>query len=153
LTDAGATPCGLAARDVLRLEAAYPLYGHELDDKHTPAESGTGWATRIAKEGFIGSDALILQRRAGIKDVLIGLAVVDPPNAIVRDGHPIFAADGETAVGAITSGTLSPTLGKGIAMARVARQYSKLGLSLIVQVRDRQVVAEVVKVPFYRNGV
>ncbi len=149
----GAVPCGLGARDVLRLEAAYPLYGHELDDTHTPLESGTGWATKLNKGEFIGRDALLQQKQNGVAAKLVGLKMVEPPNAIPREGLSVLSRENACPVGSITSGTLSPSLGCGIAMARVGVDLAMPGTRLQVDVRGRMVGAEVVKMPFYRNGV
>jgi aminomethyltransferase len=152
LSELGAIPCGLGARDVLRLEAAYPLYGHELDSSHTPYESGTGWAVKLKKGQFVGSDALLKQREAGVPTVLVGLTMTDPSNAIAREGYAVLAGDSEP-VGQITSGTLSPTVGRGIAMGRVNRPNAAIGSRLNVDIRGRSVGADVTKLPFYRNGV
>ena len=153
LVERGAVPCGLGARDVLRLEAAYPLYGHELDEMHTPFESGTSWATKLAKGEFIGSHALVKQKQNIILERLVGIRMIEPRNAIARDGYSIYDASGEGPVGSVTSGTLSPTVGQGIAMARVQHRLSKPGTEVQVEIRGRKAKAEVVKLPFYRNGV
>ena len=149
----GGVPCGLGSRDVLRLEAAYPLYGHELDEMHTPLESGTGWATKLTKGMFVGSAEVKKQKQNGVLERLVGLRLMEPKNAIARDGYSIYNAEGEGPVGNITSGTLSPTVGYGIAMARVQHALSKPGTQVQVDIRGRKAIAEVVKLPFYRNGV
>ncbi len=153
LVERGAVPCGLGARDVLRLEAAYPLYGHELDELHTPFESGTAWATKLTKGEFVGSHALVKQKQEPILERLVGVRMIEPRNAIARDGYSIYDAAGEGPIGSVTSGTLSPTVGQGIAMARVQHRLSKPGTELQVEIRGRKAKAEVVKLPFYRNGV
>lgn len=146
---AGCTPCGLGARDVLRLEAAYPLYGHELDDTHTPYESGTGWAVKTKKGAFVGRDALVSQRATGVPAQLVGLQMDE--RAIPRDGYPVFQ-DGRP-IGTVTSGTYSPTVKAGIAMARVQREHAAPGTKVSIDIRGRQAGAQVVPLPFYRNGV
>ena len=153
LAESGAIPCGLGARDVLRLEAAYPLYGHELDEMHTPFESGTSWATKLAKGEFVGSHALVKQKQNTILERLVGIRMTEPRNAIARDGYSIYDASGEGPIGSVTSGTLSPTTGQGIAMARVQHRLSKPGTEVQIEIRGRKAKAEIVKMPFYRNGV
>ncbi len=148
-----AVPCGLGARDVLRLEAAYPLYGHELDEMHTPAESGTYWATKMLKGEFIGRSSLEKQLAAGVAETIVGIKMVDPPNSIPREGCALFLPDVEGPIGVVTSGTLSPMAGCGIAMARLRVEASTLGTDLLVDIRGRRVPARLVKLPFYRNGV
>ena len=147
LSSAGATPAGLGARDVLRLEAAYSLYGHELDAEHSPHTSGVGWAVKPKKGDFIGRDALV----AGKMQQLVGLKM--DQRAIPRELFPVFAADGTTPVGAVTSGTFSPTVKAGIAMARLSADASPLGTRVQVDIRGRLAGATVVPLPFYCNGV
>ncbi len=118
---------------MLRFEAAYPLYGHELDEMHTPFESGTAWATKLAKGEFVGSHALVKQKQDTILERLVGIRMTEPRNAIARDGYSIYDSAGEGPIGSVTSGTLSPTSGQGIAMARVQHRLSKPGTE--VQVR------------------
>ena len=151
IANAGATPCGLGARDVLRLEAAYPLYGHELDAEHSPLESGVGWAVKTKKGDFIGRDALITARNEGPPQKLVGLRMDE--RAIPRDGYPVIAADGGAPVGAVTSGTFSPILKLGIAMARLNNAFAEIGTLVQVDIRGRRAGATVVSLPFYRNGV
>lgn len=150
-TAAGAVPAGLGARDVLRLEAAYPLYGHELDAEHSPWESGVGWAVKTKKGEFIGRNAVATGRAAGIAQQLVGLRMDE--RAIPREQFCVYAANGETAIGAITSGTFSPTVKAGIAMARVDTASSVPGTPVKVDIRGRRAAATVVPLPFYRNGV
>ena len=144
---AGVTPAGLGARDVLRLEAAYPLYGHELDDTNFPAASGTGWAVKMKKGEFIGRDAL----QAGTPaEQLVGIRMEG--RAIPREHYAVTDAAGRR-VGETTSGTWSPTLKAGIAMARLHSEAAAPGTDVFVDIRGRQAPAKVVKLPFYRNGV
>jgi aminomethyltransferase len=146
----GAAPCGLAARDVLRLEAAYPLYGHELTMNETPVGLGLGWAIKTSKPDFIGRNDIIKRAQDGIREQLVGLTMT-AQNAIPREGQIIFPAALEDPIGRVTSGTLSPTLGKGIALARIGAGFAEIGTSLIVDIRGRKAEAIVTKLPFYRG--
>ncbi len=143
LLHAGAQPCGLGARDTLRLEAAMPLYGHELSENIDPLTAGLGFAVKLDKPDFIGKEALM---RLGTPDrVRVGIKVTG--RGIVREHEPVFV--GDTQVGQTTSGTHCPTLGVGCAMAYVDRAYSALGTAVEVEVRSRRVAAEIVSLPFY----
>ena len=144
---AGLRPCGLGARDTLRLEAGMPLYGNELDRDTNPYEANLGRVVKLEKGEFIGRAALEAVKEAGPARKLVGLEMVD--NAIPRAGYEV-RADGR-AVGSVTSGTLSPTLGTKIAMARVAADTAGVGNAFEVVVRDRPYRAEQVKLPFYRR--
>jgi aminomethyltransferase len=145
--DAGLRPCGLGARDTLRLEAGMPLYGNELDRDTNPFEANLGRVVKFDKAEFVGRTALEAVKEAGPARKLIGLQMVD--NAIPRSGYEVRA--GGRAVGRVTSGTLSPTLGTKIAMARVEAEAAGLGNAFEVVVRDRPYRAEQVKLPFYRR--
>ncbi len=151
LTNAGATPAGLGARDVLRLEAAYPLYGHELDAEHSPYTSGVGWAVKPKKGDFIGRHALLASRDAGNTQHLVGLKM--DQRAIPRENYPVLNETADTLIGSITSGTFSPTVKAGIAMARLNTDAAPLGTRVQVDIRGRLAGASVVPLPFYRNGV
>ncbi len=150
LTAAGAVPCGLGARDVLRLEAAYPLYGHELDMAHNPWASGVGWAVKAKKGSFVGRQPALALRRLAPVQTLVGLRMDE--RAIPRDGFMVHALDGAL-VGATTSGTYSPTVKAGIALARLDQAAAPIGTRVEVNIRGRLVKATVVPTPFYRNGV
>ena len=139
LLKAGVTPCGLGARDVLRLEAGLPLYGHELRETWTPAESGAGWAFKPDKGDFIGREAAMREPSQRI------VALQMEGKAIPREGYPIVQ-NGEI-IGEITSGTMSPTIGAGIALAS-STQKLEIGDSVDVLVRDKPQSARVVKKPF-----
>jgi aminomethyltransferase len=143
----GLRPCGLGARDTLRLEAGMPLYGNELDRDTNPYEVNLGRVVKLEKGDFIGRAALEAVKDGGPRRKLIGLQMVD--NAIPRSGYAVLA-DGQ-AVGEVTSGTLSPTLGTKIAMAKVAAEVAGSGSTFEVVVRDRPYRAEQVKLPFYRR--
>jgi len=147
LTEWGAIPAGLGARDVLRLEAAYPLYAHELDAETGPFESGVGWAVKRSKGRFLGSDALPAGKP---KHRLVGLRMDE--RAIPREHYTVYDTEGQE-VGLTTSGTWSPTVKAGIAMARLSSAFSQPGTRVSVDIRGRRASATVVSLPFYRNGV
>jgi aminomethyltransferase len=144
---AGLEPCGLGARDTLRLEAGMPLYGNELDRDTNPFEVNLGRVVKLEKGDFVGRAALEAVNDVGPRRKLIGLQMVD--NAIPRSGYEVLA--GGRPVGRVTSGTLSPTLGTKIAMAKVAPEVAGIGNAFEVVVRDRPYRAEQVKLPFYRR--
>lgn len=143
----GLVPAGLGARDTLRLEKAYPLYGHELDDATTPLEAGLEWVTKFSKSSFIGRDALLGQRQEGIKRKLVGLELLEP--GIARSEYPLLK-EGK-AIGRVTSGTKSPSLGKSIALGYVAVEESKTDNVVDVEIRGRRTKTKVVSLPFYRR--
>ncbi len=143
----GLRPCGLGARDTLRLEAGMPLYGNELSRETNPFEVNLGRVVKLDKGDFVGRAALAAVQQTGPERKLIGLRMVE--NAIPRSGYPVLA-DGEV-VGAVTSGTLSPTSGEKIAMALVLAERAGVGNPFAVVVRERPYQAEQVKLPFYRR--
>jgi aminomethyltransferase len=143
----GIAPAGLGARDTLRLEAALPLYGHELSRTTTPLEAGLHRFVRLDKGEFVGRAALQMQHDAGLPRRLVGIELTEP--GIPRQGYPIECA-GEV-VGEITSGTKSPTLGKAIGLGYVTPNCGEVGTTLGVRIRTRTVAAEVVPLPFYRR--
>jgi aminomethyltransferase len=148
--DAGLVPAGLGARDTLRLEAGMPLYGNELDRETTPDEAGLGRVVKLDKPGgFVGGEALAAARARGPRRQLVGIVLRE--RGICRHGYPVFAREGAEPVGTVTSGTMSPTLGEAIAMARVPPSMAALGTMLEVGVRAARVPAEVVALPFYRR--
>ena len=146
-TSAGLKPCGLGARDTLRLEAGMPLYGNELDRDTNPYEVNLGRVVKHEKGEFVGGAALAAVRERGPRRKLIGLVMTE--NAIPRSGYEV-RSDGRP-VGRVTSGTLSPTLGTKIAMAKVDAETAGVGNPFEVVVRDRPYRAEQVKLPFYRR--
>jgi aminomethyltransferase len=149
LIQAGATPCGLGARDTLRLEAAMPLYGQDIDDRTTPLEAGLGWLVHLEeKADFIGRAVLEQQKQAGTQRRLVGLAMAN--RAIARHGYPVIY-QGEV-VGVVTSGTLSPTLKIPIALAYVPAALASPGQLLEVEIRGQGRSARVVKRPFYKRA-
>jgi aminomethyltransferase len=143
----GLQPAGLGARDTLRLEKAYPLYGHELDDTTTPLEAGLEWVVKLAKGPFIGREVLLKQKEKGVKRKLIGLELLE--TGIARSHYPVLK-DGNP-IGRVTSGTQSPTLGKAIALAYVIAEESTIGNTVEVEVRRRSVRAKLVPLPFYQR--
>jgi aminomethyltransferase len=144
----GVQPCGLGARDTLRLEAAMCLYGQELSEDISPLEAGLNWLIHWEKAEFMGREFLVQQKEQGLTRKLVGLELAD--RHIARHDYPIFHAG--QPVGVVTSGTLSPTLGKPIALGFVPPQLSKLGQSLEVEIRGKLYPAQVVKKPFYRSS-
>jgi len=143
--DLGVGPAGLGARDTLRLEMGYCLYGNDIDRTTTPLEASLGWVTRLQKDAFVGRDALVAQKEAGVPRRLVGLEVSD--RGIPRQGYPVLYEGAE--VGHVTSGTRSPSTGKSIGLAYVPTHLSEVGTALSVDCRGRQKPAVVVKPPFY----
>jgi len=143
--DLGVGPAGLGARDTLRLEMAYCLYGSDIDRTTTPLEAGLGWVTRLDTE-FIGKEALAAQKANGIDRKLVGIEVFE--RGIPRHGYPILSTDGAT-VGTITSGTKSPSTGRAIGLGYVQAALADEGTELVVDCRGRQRPARVVATPFY----
>jgi len=147
----GVKPCGLGARDTLRLEVCYMLYGNDIDDSTTPLEAGLGWITKLDKGEFLGSSLLRKQKEEGLSKSLVGLEMVD--KAIARHGYSVYAtAEGGDAIGVITSGSPSPSTGKNVAMAYVPKHLSKIGTEVWVMAHKRLSKAVVVKRPFYTEG-
>ena len=153
LLAAGVEPCGLGARDSLRLEAAMHLYGQDMDTTTTPLEAGLGWLVHLEMpKSFVGREALEQQTAAGVQRRLVGLQLQG--RAIPRHGYPVLAAGaapGSEPVGTVTSGGWSPCLEAGIALALVPAELARLGTSLAVEIRGRAEPAAVVKRPFYRR--
>ncbi len=144
----GLLPAGLGARDTLRLEAALPLYGHELGLDTTPFEARLGWVVRLDKGAFVGREALQAARARGPRRLLVGIELTGP--GVPRAGYPV-QRDG-VVVGELTSGTKSPTLGKGIALGYVEPAAGGVDQELAVEIRGRAVPARVVPLPFYRRA-
>lgn len=147
VVDAGAKPIGLAARDTLRLEMGYCLYGNDIDDTTSPLEAGLGWITKFSKE-FINSPNLAKQKEAGIEKKLVGFEITE--KGIPRKGYELLNSEGAP-IGITTSGTMSPSLDKGIGIGYVAKEYAKADTEILVQIRKKQVKAKVVKFPFYKG--
>lgn len=142
----GARPIGLGARDVLRLEAGYPLYGYELTNSITPVDARLLWVVQFDKGDFLGKQAILTARESGPQKLLIGLEAIG--KCVPRHGYNVRAAEDE--VGRVTSGTFSPTLGKAIAMAYVCPEYSQTGRELDVVIRGKPCKCRIVPTPFYR---
>lgn len=140
----GLLPCGLGARDTLRTECGMMLYGHDIDDEHTPFEAVYGWAVSDSKD-FIGKEALMRQRQEGPKRKLVGFEMLD--RGIARQHYPVYFQDEE--VGEVTSGTPSPTLNKNIGMAYIRPELNIPGTEILVKIRDNLAKAKIVKLPFY----
>lgn len=145
-SDDGILPCGLAARNTLRLESAMSLYGHELSDEITPLESNLGWICKLDTD-FIGADALRKQKEEGLDRKLVGFEMID--RGIARDGFDVYK-DGEK-IGTVTSGSPAPFLKKNIGLAFVPPSESEIGNEIEIDVRGRTLKAEVVKTPFYKR--
>lgn len=146
--DRGLLPAGLGARDSLRLEMGYALYGNDLDEAHTPLEGGLGWVTKLDKGEFVGRAALQEQKERGVERRLVGLRLVE--KGFPRPGYPI--TDGGETVGQVTSGTVSPTLGYGIALGYVPTERADPETELGVRIRNREIRAVVHRPPFYTEG-
>lgn len=148
MIDAGAKPCGLGARDTLRLEAKMALYGNDIDDQTTPLEADLGWIVRLDKGDFAGRDVLERQKAEGTKRKLIGFEMVD--RGIARHGYPVV--EGSKEVGVVTSGTHSPTLKKAIGLAYLPSDRTAPGTEFMVLVRGKETRARVVPTPFYKRS-
>jgi aminomethyltransferase len=144
----GAVPCGLGARNTLRLEAKLPLYGHEISDTINVWEAGLDRFCKIEKPEFIGREALEKAKSEGLKRTLVGLEMVD--RGIARDGYKLQNTTGRE-IGYVTSGSPAPFLKKNIGLAYVPPEASSLGTELLVEVRGQGVKAKVVPTPFYKK--
>lgn len=142
----GIKPIGLGARDTLRLEMGYCLYGNDIDDTTSPIEAGLGWITKFnGDRKFIDREFLAMQQKEGITRRLRGFEMKD--RAIPRHGYTIYNAEGSV-IGTVTSGTMSPMLGIGIGMGYVSKEYAAFGTIVYIGIRDKKVPAEIVKTPF-----
>lgn len=145
--DFGIKPIGLAARDTLRLEMGYCLYGNDIDDMTSPLEAGLGWITKFTK-AFVNSEALAAQKEQGVSKKLVGFELTE--RGIPRQGYELVDADGNS-IGNVTSGTMSPSLEKGIGLGYVSTDFSKADTEIFVQIRKKRVPAVIVKLPFYKG--
>ncbi len=141
-------PCGLAARNTLRLEAKMALYGHEIDDTTTVLEADLAWICKLNKGDFIGRDKLVAQKAAGLTRKLVGFEVLD--KGIARDHYPVFIGDEQ--VGYVTSGSPAPFLKKNIGMAYLPLAHTAVGSQFDIDVRGRRLKAQVVPTPFYKRS-
>ncbi|MHA2007034.1 MAG: glycine cleavage system aminomethyltransferase GcvT [Promethearchaeota archaeon] len=148
LLGTGASPAGLGARDSLRLEAGYSLYGHEISETITPLEAGLDWLVKPKENtDYIGKKVLLKQKSEGTKRILVGLNLTD--KGILRENYEIFK--GGNKIGYVTSGGYSPTLKKTIGLGLVNSNYSKIGTELEIEVRGKNLKGVIVSIPFYRN--
>jgi glycine cleavage system T protein (aminomethyltransferase) len=143
----GLQPAGLGARNTLRLEAGYALYGHELDENTTLLEANLGWICKFDKGDFLGGDVLLQQRQEGLRKKLVGFEMVEP--GIARDSYPVWIGGQE--VGQVTSGSPAPFLKKNIGLAYVPPETAKAGQEISIEIRNRKVRALQVKLPFYKR--
>jgi aminomethyltransferase len=143
----GLLPCGLGARNTLRLEASMCLYGHEIDDTTTPWEAGLGWICKPDKGEFLGRDILISQKEKGVGHALVGFEMQD--RLIARDGYGVFIAGKQS--GRVTSGSPAPFLKKNIGMAYVPLASKRPGTSIAIEIRGNQAPAQIVSMPFYKR--
>ena len=143
----GIKPIGLAARDTLRLEMGYCLYGNDIDDTTSPLEAGLGWITKFTKD-FVNSEALEKEKQHGPERKLVAFEMAE--RGIPRHGYDIVDGNGKT-IGVVTSGTMSPTMGTGIGLGYVPTIFAEVGSKLHIQIRKNAVTATVVKLPFYKN--
>lgn len=140
-------PIGLAARDTLRLEMGFCLYGNDINDTTSPIEAGLGWITKFDKN-FINSDALKMQKENGVSRKLVGFELIE--RGIPRHDY-IIVDDNNNQIGIVTSGTMAPTVGKGIGMGYVSTEFSSVDSTIYIQIRNNKVAAKVVKMPFYKK--
>ena len=147
-SDEGVLPCGLAARNTLRLEAGMCLYGHEIDETTTLLEANLGWITKLNKGDFIGREPLAKQKEEGVKQKLVGFEMSD--RGIARDGQDVFI-EGEH-LGRVTSGSPAPFLKKNIGMAYLPVEFANTGQAIEIDVRGKRVGAQIVSLPFYKRA-
>ncbi|MDV7188271.1 glycine cleavage system aminomethyltransferase GcvT [Lutibacter sp. TH_r2] len=145
--DFGIKPIGLAARDTLRLEMGYCLYGNDINDTTSPIEAGLGWITKFTKK-FTNSEALKKQKEEGVSKKLVAFEMVE--RGIPRQHYPIVDVDGNS-IGEVTSGTMSPSLKKGIGLGYVTKECSKRDSEIYIQIRKKTIKAKIVKLPFYKG--
>ena len=143
----GIKPIGLAARDTLRLEMGYCLYGNDIDDQTSPLEAGLGWITKFTKD-FVNSEALAAEKEQGVTRKLIAFELDE--KGIPRQGYDILNEEGN-AVGTVTSGTMSPSLGKGIGLGYVPKAMSAPGNNIQIRIRKNAIPATIIKLPFYKG--
>ena len=147
LKDDRVSPCGLGARDTLRLEMKYALYGNDLDEEHSILEAGLGWVVKFDKGDFLGKKALLAQKEAGIPRKLVGFMMLE--KAIARHGYKVFKK--QEFLGKVTSGSHSPSLDYGIGCAYIPSSFASIGNALEIEIRGKRIPAEIVKTPFYKK--
>lgn len=141
----GIKPIGLAARDTLRLEMGFCLYGNDIDDTTSPIEAGLGWITKFNGHQFIDKDFFLMQKQEGVERKLRGFEMID--RGIPRHDYELTDKDGNV-IGRVTSGTMSPVMNKGIGMGYIHKAYSAIGTEIFVSVRNKLIKAKIVKLPF-----
>ena len=147
--DEGILPIGLGARDTLRLEMGYCLYGHEINDETSPIEAGLGWITKTKKEAdFYSKDTFLNQRKNGVSKKLVGFKVDD--KRVPRQGYEIVDAE-QNVIGIVTSGTFSPSLDIPIGIGYVPKEMSTIGQNIGIKIRNKILKAEIIKMPFYKK--
>jgi len=146
--DFGIKPIGLAARDTLRLEMGFCLYGNDIDDTTSPLEAGLGWITKLAKDDFIDKDFLAKQKEEGVQRKLVAFEMVD--RGIPRHDYEINDAEGNV-IGRVTSGTMSPSMKKAIGLGYVTLDHASVDSEIYINIRNKGVKAQVVKLPFYKK--
>ncbi len=144
----GIKPIGLAARDTLRLEMGYCLYGNDINEETSPLEAGLGWITKLSKDNFVNKDGLARQKEEGVTRKLVAFELNE--RGIPRQGYAILDKD-ENEIGSVTSGTMSPSLGKGIGLGYVPTEFASPGSNLKIQIRKNSVGATTIKLPFYKD--
>lgn len=147
-SDFGIKPIGLAARDTLRLEMGFCLYGNDIDDTTSPLEAGLGWITKLAKDDFTDKAFLAKQKEEGVSKKLVAFEMID--RGIPRHDYPILDATGNT-IGRVTSGTMSPSMNIGIGMGYVDIAHAGMDSEIMIEIRDKSVRAKIVKLPFYKK--
>ena len=147
-SEQGLIPAGLGSRDSLRLEVGYALYGNDLDEEHTTLESGLGWVTKLDKGDFVGREALAVQKASGVTRRLVGLRLTE--KGFPRPGYSVVSEG--AVVGNVTSGTVSPTLGFGVALGYLPVELSRAGTTVQIDARGRLIDAVVQRPPFYTEG-
>jgi aminomethyltransferase len=145
--DCNISPAGLAARDTLRLEMGFCLYGNDINDSTSPLEAGLGWITKFTND-FIDADFLKNQKETGVKKRLVGFELID--RGVPRQGYQVLDEEGKT-IGTVTSGTMSPSLKKAIGLAYVPSQMSSIGSEIYIEVRKKRLKAKIVSLPFYKT--
>jgi aminomethyltransferase len=139
---------GLGARDTLRLEACYSLYGHELSDKITPIEASIGFCVKDKPMAFNGKEILLGQKKNGTAQKIVGVELID--KGIIRDHYKVFNTEGNQEIGYVTSGTYSPTLKKSIGLALIKTPYTPIGTDIFINIKGKKLKARVVETPFYK---
>lgn len=143
-------PCGLGARDTLRLEMKYSLYGHELSDETNPLEAGLGWVTKLDKKAFVGKEQAQALKAKGIGRRLVGFEMKE--RGIPRQDYAVYDSSGNRKIGVVTSGTQSPSLSKAIGIAYVESGFHEVGTSIQIEIRGTKIAAQICATPFYKRN-